>query len=275
MELHNNTNTKDFARNIRINILKMIHAGQSSHIGSCFSLCDIMAVLYCKIMKFNPKEPKWSKRDRFILSKGHAGAVVYSCLAETGFIPQEMLMEHYKDGSMMSGHVSHKDIPGVELSTGSLGHGLSVGAGMALSGMINQQDHHVFVVLGDGECNEGSVWEAALFAAHQNLNNLIAIIDRNRLQSIYTTEQTLGLEPFIDKWRSFGWEVFEVDGHDHLELEIVFNKATQTKDKPSCIVANTIKGKGVSFMENEVVWHYRWPRADEVKMALHELTTDK
>jgi transketolase len=265
------TDTILFAKNIRINILKMIHAGQSSHIGSCFSICDILAVLYGKVLRVDPDAPKWTQRDRFVLSKGHAGAAVYASLAERGFFPKEKLMEHYQNGSFMSGHVSHKNIPGVELSTGSLGHGISVGIGMALRAKLDNLDYRVFAVLGDGECGEGSIWEGSLFAAHQKLDNLTIIIDYNKLQSIYSTQETLALEPFGDKWRSFGWDVFEIDGHDHTILESTFTKTSERNNKPKCIIANTIKGKGVSFMENAVVWHYRWPRIDEVQRALIEL----
>lgn len=267
---HHDVTSDEFARNVRINILKMTNKGQSSHIGSCFSACDIIAVLYSKVMHVDPANPSAPERDRFILSKGHAGAVVYASLAECGFFDPAMLMQHYQDGSIMSGHVSHKGIPGVELSTGSLGHGLSVGAGMALRAKLDDLPYRVFVVLGDGECDEGSVWEAALFAPHHHLDNLVAIVDYNKLQGLDTTCETLNLEPLAAKWRSFGWDVAEIDGHDHQSIEEAL-RTRSDQGMPRCLIAHTVKGKGVSFMENEVVWHYRWPRDNEVALAIAEL----
>ncbi len=262
--------SQEFARSVRVNILKMTNKGQSSHIGSCFSACDIIAVLYSIVMNVRPDNPTAPERDRFILSKGHAGAVVYATLAECGFFDPTMLMQHYQDGSIMSGHVSHKGIPGVELSTGSLGHGLAVGAGMALRAKMDNMLYRVFVVLGDGECDEGSVWEAALFAPHHQLDNLVAIVDYNKLQGLDSTCDTLDLEPIVAKWSSFGWDVEEIDGHDHRSIEEALQKKSDL-GKPRCIIAHTVKGKGVSFMENQVVWHYRWPRDNEVALAMEEL----
>jgi transketolase len=262
--------SKQLANNIRKNALMMTSLGGSSHIGAIFSVCDILAVLYGFVLKYRANEPKWTKRDRFILSKGHAGAGVYAALAETGFMPLDKLKTHYQDGSDLSGHVSHKGIPGVELSTGSLGHGLPVATGMALAAKINLDKHRIFVLMSDGECDEGSNWEAILFAAHHKLNNLVAIIDRNMLQSIKSTEETLSLEPFSDKLKAFGWEVLEINGHNHNEI---FEACTikTLSNKPLCIVANTIKGKGVSFMENQTLWHYRSPQGEEYDKALEEL----
>mgnify|MGYP006115078091 CR=1 FL=1 len=237
---------------------------------SILSISDILAVLYGAILNFNSKDPNWKGRDRFILSKGHAGAGVYAALAESGFFPINKLKTHYQDGSDLSGHVSHKGIPGVEFSTGSLGHGLPVSAGMALSAKIDQKKHKVFVLMSDGECDEGSNWEAILFAAHHKLNNLIAIVDRNMLQSINSTEDTLSLEPFTEKWKAFGWNVDQVDGHNHDDILHSLNNY-KTSDKPLCIIAKTTKGKGVSFMENETLWHYRSPQGEEYESALEEL----
>jgi transketolase len=262
-------NTKDIARNIRINSVKMVNAGGSSHIGSVLSIADILAVLYGSIMNFDPVNPKLESRDRFILSKGHAGAGVYSALAEVGFFDKSQLMQHCQNGSIMSGHVSHKGIPGVELSTGALGHGLPVGAGMAYAAKIDEKDHRVFVLMSDGELNEGSNWEAFMFAAHHGLNNLVAIIDRNRLQSMKTTEQTLALEPLAKKLDAFGWDVLELDGHDHKQLEIALSK--KDNKNPLIIIANTTKGKGVSFMENNVAWHYKTPMNELFEQAIKEL----
>jgi transketolase len=259
------------ANKLRKHAVQMTSSGSSSHVGSILSIADILAVLYGSILKFKVKNPSWPNRDRFILSKGHAGAGVYAVLAESGFFSVDILKTHYQNGSDLSGHVSHKGIPGVEFSTGSLGHGLPVITGMALAAKTNNQKHRYFVLMSDGECNEGSNWEAIMFAAHHNLNNLIAVIDRNMLQSIYSTEETLKLEPFAEKWRSFGWEVEEVDGHSCQELFNSLSKGRQSSDKPLCIIAKTIKGKGVSFMENNILWHYRSPKGDEFKEAMKEL----
>lgn len=263
--------SKDLAKKIRIHALKMANSGGGSHIGSSLSIADILAVLYDSILKFNPKNPKWEDRDRFILSKGHAGAAVYAVLSESGFFPTSKLDTHYKDGSDLSGHVSHKNVPGVELSTGSLGHGLNVGVGMAKAGLMENRTHRIFVLLSDGECDEGTVWEAAMFAAHHKLDNLTAIIDYNKIQSLDSTENTLGLEPFQDKWKSFGWSVIEINGHDHNELLTTFESLPKKQKNPTVIICHTTKGKGVSFMENSVLWHYRCPKGDEFKSALQEL----
>jgi transketolase len=264
--------TKELALKIRKHAVSMTSTGGSSHIGSILSIADILAVLYGSILNYNSSSPKWKNRDRFILSKGHAGAGVYAALAESGFMSTDKLKTHYQDGSDLSGHVSHKGIPGVEFSTGSLGHGLPVATGMALAARINQHHHKVYVLMSDGECDEGSNWEAALFAPHHKLDNLVVIIDRNKLQSIHSTEDTLGLEPFVDKWQAFGWNVIEVDGHNHEQLLNACESSVV--GKPLCIVANTTKGKGVSFMENQVLWHYRSPQGEEYDAAINELEND-
>jgi transketolase len=263
--------TLDFARRIRVHALKMTSSGGSSHIGAVFSMADMLAVLYCETLRVDPAMPKWPGRDRFILSKGHAGAGVYAALAERGFFPPSKLATHYKDGSFLCGHVSHKGVDGVELSTGSLGHGLPVGAGMALAAKLDSAGHRVFVLLSDGECDEGSNWEAILFAAHHKLDNLVAIVDYNKIQSLASVSETLQLEPFQAKWESFGWQVKEVDGHNHAELQTVFQAIPFRKGHPSCVIAHTTKGKGVSFMENSVLWHYRTARGEEYDRALNEL----
>lgn len=260
--------SRKLAQKIRINAVKMTNTARSSHIASVLSIADILAVLYGRILSFKADNPKWEKRDRFILSKGHAGAGVYSVLAESGFFDKTILETYCNNGSVLSGHVSHVNVPGVELSTGSLGHGLPVAAGMAYAARQSRQNHHVVTLLSDGECDEGSVWEAALFASHHALRNLIAIVDYNGLQSIGTTEQTLALEPFSDKWRAFGWEAVEVNGHDHDDLEKAINNAQQHSEKPTCILANTTKGKGVEFMEDSVLWHYRSPQGEEYEKAI-------
>jgi transketolase len=234
-------------------------------------MADIVAVLYGAVMKKETKDPKWPLRDRFILSKGHAGAGVYAALAESGFFPVEWLANHYANGSKLSGHVSHKGIPGVELSTGSLGHGLSVGVGMAYAAKKDGKSHRVFVLLSDGECDEGSNWEAILFAAHHRLSSLIAIIDYNKIQSLDTVANTMTLEPFGAKWSAFGWDVSEVNGHNHEQLLDALDVPVVKDAKPRCIIAHTTKGKGVSFMENSVLWHYRTPQGEEFEAAMAEL----
>jgi len=247
----------------------MTSRGGSSHVGAILSMADIVAVLYGSVMNIDPADPRKADRDRFLLSKGHAGAGVYAALAEVGFFPVENLRTHYQDGSKLSGHVSHKGIPGVEFSTGSLGHGLPVGTGMAYSAKLRGAGHRVFVLLGDGECDEGSNWESILFAAHHQLDNLVAIVDFNKIQSLASVSETLALEPFADKWRSFGWHVEEVDGHDHAKLRERLE--TSAPGKPTCVLAHTTKGKGVSFMEDSVLWHYRSPQGEELAAALQEL----
>jgi transketolase len=261
----------ELGRRIRRHALLMTSGGGSSHIGSVFSMADILAVLYGQVLRVDPAQPKAPNRDRFILSKGHAGAGVYAALAERGFISLEMLRTHYMNGSKLSGHVSHKGIPGVELSTGSLGHGLGVGCGMAYAAKLGKHEHRVFVLMSDGECDEGSNWEAIQFAGHHRLGSLVAIVDYNKIQSIKPTEQTLGLEPFAAKWRDFRWEVLEVDGHDHEQLLAALSPARDRDAPPLCVIAHTIKGKGVSFMEHSVLWHYRTARGEELAAALQEL----
>lgn len=263
--------TRALARRIRIHAVRMTSAGGSSHVGSVLSMADLMAVLYGVVLRVRPEEPRWAGRDRFILSKGHAGAGVYAALAERGFFPTEWLGTHYQDGSIFSGHVSHKGIPGVELSTGSLGHGLAVGCGMAYAAHFDSAAHRVFVLMSDGECDEGSVWEAMLFAAHHRLDCLTVVIDYNKIQSLAPVAETIALEPFADKWRSFGWAVREVDGHDHAQLQLVLGAVPAKPGQPTCVIAHTTKGKGVSFMENKVLWHYRTARGDELAAALAEL----
>jgi transketolase len=249
----------------------MTSQGGSSHVGAAFSIADIMAVLYGQVLRHRPQEPRWPERDRFILSKGHAGAAVYATLAETGYFPVTELAKHYQDGSALSGHVSHKGIPGVELSTGSLGHGLGVGAGMAKALRLANRSPRVFVLLSDGECDEGTIWEAALFAQHHALDNLVAIIDYNKIQSLAPVAETLALEPFRQKWESFNWTVVESAGHDHTELITALSTLPVKVGRPTVIIAHTTKGKGVSFMENTVLWHYRTARGEEFTRALAEL----
>jgi transketolase len=250
----------------------MTSAGGSSHIGSVLSMADIVAVLYGAVLNIDPRQPRAPKRDRFILSKGHAGAGVYAALAECGFFDIEKLKGHYQNGSDLSGHVSHKGIPGVEFSTGSLGHGLSVAAGMAFAARLDGSSHRVVALLSDGECDEGSNWEAILFAGHHKLGHLIAIVDYNKIQSLKPVSETIGLEPFAAKWRAFGWQVREIDGHDHDSIIDGLRPTAGPVDPPLVVIAHTTKGKGVSFMENSVLWHYRTARDAEFDAALAELS---
>ena len=262
---------------IRRHGLEMTHLSRGSHIGAIFSVAEIIATLYTGVLRVDPADPNWPERDRLILSKGHAGAAVYAALAERGFFPVEELSTHYATGSRLSGHVSHKGIPGVEFSTGSLGHGLSVAAGLALGGQMDGADWRVWAVLGDGECDEGSVWEAALQANQYKLDNLIAVVDHNHMQSLDFCENTLALEPFADKWRAFGWHAQVVDGHDIAALRAAFEQAMANRGtgKPSVVIAETVKGKGVSFMENDILWHYRTPQGEEYEAALRELEAQR
>jgi transketolase len=255
--------SEQLAWKIRRHGIEMTHISQSSHIGSILSVADIIAVLYSDIAHVNPRDPDMNDRDRVILSKGHAGAAIYAALAELGFFDVEELRTHCADGSRLSGHVSHKGVPGVEFSTGSLGHGLSVAAGMAYSAKKDNAQHRVYVICGDGECDEGAVWEAALVANHYRLSNLVAVIDYNKMQSLDFCENTISLSPFADKWKAFGWNVIEIDGHDHDALRDAYMKGNSSTDKPTVIIAHTIKGKGISFMENDILWHYRFPHEGE------------
>jgi transketolase len=267
--------TIELARRIRLHALRMTSRGGSSHIGSVLSMADLVAVLYGRVLRVDPEHPRWPKRDRFILSKGHAGAGVYAALSERGFFPVERLDGHYQDGSDFSGHVSHRNIPGVELSTGSLGHGLPVGTGMAYAGKLDAAAHRVVVLLSDGECDEGSNWEAILFAAHHRLDNLVVVVDYNKIQSLRAVPDTIGLEPFADKWRAFGWGVREVDGHDHEQIAKAFDDLPAQANAPTCIIAHTVKGKGVSFMEHSVLWHYRTAKGEEYEAARRELESGR
>ena len=269
--MNNRVESLELARRVRRHAVEMTHLGKSSHIGSVLSMADIIAVLYGKVLRFDSMLPKWSGRDRFILSKGHAGAGIYAVLAESGFFSTEKLRSHYQDGSDLSGHVSHKGVAGVEFSTGSLGHGLPVACGMAKAALLDECSHRVFCLLSDGECDEGSNWEAALFAAHHRLASLVVVIDYNKIQSLASVAETIALEPFADKWRNFGWDVIEVDGHDHGQIEQAMCLRATADIRPRCVIAHTVKGKGVSFMEGSVLWHYRSPQDTEYDAACAEL----
>ena len=261
--------SKELAWKIRRDAIEMTHVSNGSHIGSVLSIADIVGVLYSGFLNVNKNDAKNEERDRFILSKGHAGAAVYSALAETGFFPVEELNSHYADGSKLSGHVSHKGVPGVEFSTGSLGHGICVAVGMAMAAKLDKEKHKIITIIGDGECDEGSVWEAALFAHHYRLKNLTVIVDHNKMQSLGKCEDTIELLSLADKWKSFGWKVIEIDGHNHSEIKAALNE--ENLEKPKCVIAHTIKGKGISFMENNILWHYRAPQGEFYIKAVKEL----
>lgn len=265
-----NINSIDLARRMRIQALQMVHRAKASHIGSALSICDIVAVLYGQVMNIDPALPNSAWRDRFILSKGHACVAVYAALAEVGFFPKEDLLKYGQDHSVLMNHISHK-VPGVEFSTGSLGHGLPFGTGKALAAKRAGKDWRTFVLLSDGELGEGSNWEAMMFAAHHQLSNLVAVIDYNNLQSLTTVDKTLRIEPLSDKFKAFGWAVREIDGHDHQAMYDALIRTPWESDKPSVLIAHTTKGKGVSFMENSVDWHYKSPSNDQLAQALREL----
>jgi len=266
-------NSQALALEARLSTLHMVATSKAAHIGSCLSMLDILAVLYADVAQVNPDNLKDENRDLVIVSKGHAAAGLYSILGHRGFFPIEQLQTYCQNSSPFFGHVTAGDIPGVEFSTGSLGHGLAYGVGLAFLGMRRKLARRHFVLMSDGECNEGSVWESAMFAAHHNLENLTAIIDRNRQQSFGSTEDTLRLEPLADKWRSFGWQVNEIDGHDHSSLRVALSH--KGASRPLVIIANTTKGKGVSFMEDDVKWHYTPPDMDQLQLALTEIEASR
>lgn len=262
--------TELLAKTIRRDALRMVHRARASHIASALSITDILAVLYGAVLRVDPADPRWEGRDRFILSKGHACVAVYATLAARGFFPHAQLETYGQDYSDLMNHISHK-VPGVEFSTGSLGHGLPFGAGKALAAKRRGASWRTVVLTSDGEWGEGSNWEAALFAAHHGLDNLVVVLDYNKLQSLTTVADTLNLEPFADKFRAFGWEVREVDGHDHAALRTAIGGAPWVAGRPSLVLAHTTKGKGVSFMENSVRWHYSSPNDEQLAQALAEL----
>lgn len=266
--------SKQLAWLIRRHGVEMTHLSHGSHIGAILSVADIMAVLYADILQYNPKEPDWDGRDRFILSKGHAGAALYAALAECGFFDVDELKTHYQNGSRLSGHVSHH-VPGVDFSTGSLGHGIGVAAGRALAAKQDGKSFRSFVVMGDGECNEGSVWETAAFANHFGLDNLVVIVDYNHMQSLDFCNNTLEVD-MARRWEGFGWNVLELNGHDHDALRGALQNTDNPLHKPTVVVAHTVKGKGISFMENDVLWHYRFPHDGwEYNCAVNELHAAK
>ena len=258
------------ASELRGRIIETSSVAKVPHLGSCLSCTDILVALYWKILNIDPKNPTDLKRDRFILSKGHAAPALFQVLALKGFFPEEWLKNYGHDGSLFGEHPPAHGVPGIEAATGSLGHGLPIGAGLALAARIKKLHNRVYVLLSDGECNEGSVWEAAMFAAAQKLERLMVIIDFNKWQATGRSEEVMALAPLADKWRSFGWDTLETDGHDYATLVPLLNVLPKS-DKPVAVIAHTVKGKGVSFMEDDNNWHYRTPNAAEVMAAKKEL----
>lgn len=262
--------TLGLARRLRAHALRMTNSARTSHIGSCLSMADILAVLYGAVMLVDPSKPNWDARDRLIISKGHAAAIVYAALAERGFIPVSELETYTHNGSRLAGHVT-KTVPGVELSTGSLGHGLPVAAGMALAAKLEGAPWRSFCIVSDGELDEGSNWEAIQFAQHARLSKLVAIVDYNKIQSFGTVAEISDLHPLADKFRAFNWGVHEIDGHDHAALLAALTAPPPLGDRPTAIIAHTVKGKGISFMEDQLAWHYRNPDDAQLVAALAEL----
>ncbi len=262
---------KAVAKRLRRHIITMIGKAGSGHPGGSLSAVEIVTVLYFKFLRHMPSNPRWSDRDRFILSKGHAAPLLYATLAECGYFPLSELSTLRQLGSRLQGHADRTVTPGVEMTAGSLGQGLSFALGVALAGRLNSQDYRVYVLLGDGECDEGQVWEGAMAAAHFKVDNLVAIVDNNGLQIDGWNRDVMNLDPFSRKWQAFGWHVIEVDGHDLAQLTSALEQAKLVKGQPTVIIAHTIKGKGVSFMENNVDFHGKAPNAEEVEIALKEL----
>jgi len=263
------------ANEIRQDIIRMLGAAGSGHPGGSLSAADIVTALYFKFLRIDPKNTKKPDRDRFILSKGHAAPVLYAALAQRGFFPREELLTLRKLGSRLQGHPDMKKVPGVDMSTGSLGQGLSAANGMALAGRLDGRDYRVYVLLGDGENQEGQVWEAAMASAHYRLDNLTAFLDHNRLQIDGPIEEVMSPEPLAEKWRAFGWDVQVIDGHDMAQILEAVEKAQLVRGRPQMIVAETVKGKGVSFMENQAGWHGSAPKPEEAEKALAELLANK
>ncbi len=256
------------ALRIRRSIIEMTHTANASHVGACLSIADMLAVLYFDILKIDPARPDWQDRDRFILSKGHGSAALYAALAERGFFPAERLGRYHVDGGLLPGHLDRDTVPGVEASTGSLGHGLSIGVGMAIANRRSRNPGRVFVLLGDGECNEGSVWEAVMLAATLRLDNLTALVDYNRFQAFGRTNEVIDQSNMTERWKAFGWETHDVDGH---RIDCLREVLLAPQQGPKAVIAHTVKGKGVSFMEDRLEWHYKSPDRDQRACALREL----
>jgi transketolase len=263
------------ARCLRCHIIGMTATAGSGHPGGSLSAADIVAALYFRVMRHDPHNPQWDERDRFVLSKGHAAPVLYAALAESGYFPRELLYGLRRCDSPLQGHPDMHQLPGVEASTGSLGQGLSIGNGMALAGRLDGKKYRVYVLLGDGEVDEGQVWEAAMAAAHYGLDNVTAILDRNRQQIDGWTKDVMSLEPLADKWRAFGWHVIEIDGHDMAAILDALSGASQVKGQPTIIIAHTTKGKGASLMEDNLHFHGNAPSREEMDQCLAEVRTEE
>lgn len=261
---------KEFSKEIRRDVLTMVYQSESGHLGCSLGIVDILLTLYFKVLHINPKKPALEIRDRFLLSKGHACSALYAVLARRGFFPKSYLATYFKDGSKLAGHVTLGSLPGIEATFGSLGHGLSIGIGMSLAIKHNNLPSRVYVLIGDGECAEGSIWEGINFAGHHKINNLILLLDNNNLQIMGKGSDILNSLPFENKFKGFGWDVKSVNGHDISAISKVLQP--QTMSKPLAIIVNTVKGKGVSFMENKVEWHGKCPNEEEYKLALRELS---
>lgn len=259
------------SKEIRKEILDMIYRAKAPHIGSSFSIVEILVALYFKYLRVSPENPRDKNRDRFILSKGHGCPALYAVLAHRGFFNSDILKGFACNGGILEEHPTFDLTKGIEVSTGSLGHGLSIGVGMAIAAKHDNNPYRVFVLLSDGETEAGFVWESAMFAGHHKLDNLIAIVDYNKIQALGRIAEVVNLEPFSEKWRSFGWEVKEVDGHDFTQLFTAFENIPFKQGRPSVVIAHTVKGKGVSFMEDKLLWHYRSPDEDEYLKAIKEL----
>ena len=260
------------AKEIREEILKIMHKSKSSHIGGAFSILDIINALYSNIMDINVGNPEDKNRDRFILSKGHCSIALYSILCKNGFFPKKRLENYCQEGKNLKGHIDIYSAPGIDSSAGSLGHGLSIGVGMALAGKYDKKNYRTFVVLGDGECQEGSIWEAAMSASRFELENLVAIVDVNQLQGYDRCEKILSPDKLKNLWKASGWSLKEIDAHDYRQILDVFSNIPFEKGKPNLVFANSIKGKGVSYMEGRLEWHYKSPNEDQLKQALEELS---
>ena len=260
-----------YAAKIRLTALEMIYQAGSGHPGPCLSCADILAVLYFSVLCKNPKDPKWPERDRFILSKGHAAPSLYAALFLAGYFPEEFLSTFRQVNGRLQGHPDMKLTPGVEMTSGALGNGLSVGAGISLAGRLQSKDFHTYVLLGDGECQEGQVWEAAAAASTRQLGKLVAIIDRNKFNQTGPTENCACLEPFAERWQSFCWRVKEIDGHDVIALKEAFEWAQESDGEPSVIIANTIKGRGISFIEGKAEWHAKSLSEEQMQQVREEL----
>jgi transketolase len=262
---------QQLARAARRDIVTMVHRANSGHVGGSLSAADLMVALYHDVMRIDPAKPQWARRDRFVLSKGHCTPVLYAVLAQRGFFPARQLATFRRVGSRLQGHPYAPKTPGVDASAGTLGLGLSTGCGLALAAKLRRQSHHVYVLCGDGEQQEGQIWEAAMFARKYQLDHLIAFTDRNRLQTDGNTEDVMPLDPLVEKWQAFGWNAWEIDGHDFAQILEAVARAKVESGRPTMIVANTVKGKGVSFMEHGVAWHGTPPNADEHARALAQL----